>query len=183
MFVIEQGGRIRIIEKGQMLDPPFLDLTAKVDSQGNEQGLLGLAFHPNFARHPYFYVNYIDVNGNTVIARFTANGNSAEATSEIDLLHIRQPFANHNGGGMAFGSDGDLYVGLGDGGSQGDPNGNAQNIHVLLGKILRIDVDHGNPYDIPGGNPFAGGGDGRPEIWAMGLRNPWRFSFDPMTPR
>ncbi len=177
MFVIEQEGRIRIIENGQMLDPPFLDIIPKVDSQGNEQGLLGLAFHPNFKQNPYVYVNYIDVNGNTVIARFTANGNIADPNSEKDLLRVQQPFSNHNGGQMVFGPDGYLYMGLGDGGSEGDPHGNGQNKNVLLGKILRIDVDHGDPYSIPANNPFASGG-GRPEIWEYGLRNPWRFSFD-----
>ena len=177
MFIIEQDGRIRIIENGQMLDPPFLDIISKVDSLGNEQGLLGLAFHPNFKQNPYFYVNYIDVNGNTVIARFTANGNLADPASEKDLLHIQQPFPNHNGGQMAFGPDGYLYMGLGDGGAEYDPFGNGQNKNVLLGKILRIDVDHGNPYAIPAGNPFVNGG-GKAEIWAYGLRNPWRFSFD-----
>ena len=115
-----------------------------MDSLGNEQGLLGLAFHPGFKQNPYFYVNYIDLNGNTVIARFTASGNLADPASEKDLLHIRQPFANHNGGEMTFGPDGYLYMGLGDGGSQGDPNGNGQNTNVLLGKILRVDVDHGD---------------------------------------
>ncbi len=180
MFVIEQGGRIRIIENGQMLDPPFLDIIDRVNSQGNEQGLLGLAFHPDFKHNPYFYVNYTDTNGNTVIARFTANGDSADPASEKDLLHVQQPFPNHNGGKMIFGPDGYLYMGLGDGGSQGDPHGNGQNTNVLLGKILRIDVDHGGPYAIPPDNPFANGG-GRPEIWAYGLRNPWRFSFDRAT--
>jgi len=177
MFVIEQGGRIWVIENGQMLDPPFLDIINRVDSQGGEQGLLGLAFHPDFKHNPYFYVNYTDINGNTVIACFTANGDTADPASEKDLLHVQQPFPNHNGGEMVFGPDGYLYMGLGDGGSQGDPNGNGQNTNVLLGKILRIDVDHGDPYAIPADNPFAKGG-GKPEIWAYGLRNPWRFSFD-----
>ncbi|HUI88567.1 MAG TPA: PQQ-dependent sugar dehydrogenase [Anaerolineales bacterium] len=178
MFIIEQDGRIRIVENGQMLDPPFLDIISKVGSQGNEQGLLGLAFHPNFKQNPYFYVNYIDLNGNTVIARFTANGNIVDPSSEKDLLHIQQPFPNHNGGQTAFGPDGYLYLGLGDGGSEGDPSRNGQNTNVLLGKILRIDVDHGDPYAIPSDNPFAEGGGGKPEIWEYGLRNPWRFSFD-----
>jgi glucose/arabinose dehydrogenase len=177
MFIIEQDGRIRIIENGGMLDPPFLDIISKVDSQGNEQGLLGLAFHPNFKQNPYFYVNYIDLNGNTVIARFTADGNLADPASEKDLLHLQQPFTNHNGGQMVFGPDGYLYLGLGDGGSQGDPHQNGQNKNVWLGKILRIDVDHGDPYAIPSDNPFANGG-GKPEVWEYGLRNPWRFSFD-----
>ncbi len=178
LFAIEQEGRIRIIQNGQMLDPPFLDLLDRVGSQGNEQGLLGLAFHPNFKQNPYYYVNYTDLNGNTVIARFTASGNTTDPASEKVLLHIKQPYPNHNGGEMVFGPDGKLYLGLGDGGSQGDPHGNGQNTNVLLGKILRIDVDHGDPYAIPADNPFARGG-GLPEIWAYGLRNPWRFSFDP----
>ena len=177
MFIIEQEGRIRIIENGQMLDPPFLDIISKVNSQGNEQGLLGLAFHPDFKQNPYFYINYTDVNGNTVISRYSVNGDIADPASEKVLLHVQQPFANHNGGEMVFGPDGYLYIGLGDGGSQGDPNGNGQNTNVLLGKILRIDVDHGDPYAIPANNPFVSGG-GKPEIWEYGLRNPWRFSFD-----
>ena len=177
MFIIEQDGRIRIIENGQILDPPFLDIISKVDSLGNEQGLLGLAFHPDFKHNPYFYVNYIDLNGNTVIARFTASGSLADPASEKDLLNIRQPYPNHNGGEMAFGPDGTLYMGLGDGGSEGDPLGNGQETNTLLGKILRIDVDHRDPYAIPAGNPFVNGG-GQPEIWEYGLRNPWRFSFD-----
>ena len=180
MFIIEQEGRIQIIENGQMLAPPFLDIIDRVGSQGNEQGLLGLAFHPDFKHNPYFYVNYTDTNGNTVIARFTANGETADPGSEKDLLYVQQPFPNHNGGEMIFGSDGYLCLGLGDGGSQGDPHENGQNTNVLLGKILRIDVDHGAPYAIPVDNPFAKGG-GRPEIWAYGLRNPWRFSFDRVT--
>ncbi len=176
MFVVEQPGRIRIVEHGQLRPQPYLDITDRVGSAGNEQGLLGLAFHPDLKNNPDFYVNYTDLNGNTVIARFSASGDVADPASEKDLFHIPQPFPNHNGGEMTFGPDGYLYLGLGDGGSQGDPNGNGQNTDVLLGKILRIDVDHGDPYAIPNGNPFANGG-GRPEIWAYGLRNPWRFSF------
>jgi len=180
MFVIEQAGRILLVENGQIMAPAFLDIRDRVKSSGNEQGLLGLAFHPDFKNNPYFYVNYIDENGNTVIARFQANGDTADAASEKDLLHVSQPFPNHNGGRVTFGPDGYLYLGLGDGGSAGDPFGNGQNTNVLLGKILRIDVDHGDPYSIPSGNPFASGG-GKPEIWAYGLRNPWRFSFDKKT--
>jgi glucose/arabinose dehydrogenase len=181
MFVVEQAGRIRIVQNGQLRDPAFLDITDRVGSGGNEQGLLGLAFHPDFEGIPYFYVNYTDKNGNTVIARFQAEGDKADPGSEKDLLKIDQPFPNHNGGILTFGpNDGYLYLGLGDGGSQGDPNGNGQNTNVLLGKILRIDVDRGDPYSIPSDNPFAKGG-GRPEIWAYGLRNPWRFSFDRLT--
>ncbi len=180
MFVLEQAGRIRIVENGKFLDAPFLDITDRVGSSGDEQGLLGLAFHPDFRDNPYFYVNYTDTNGNTVIARFQANGNTANVSSEKELLHVEQPFQNHNGGQMAFGPDGYLYMGLGDGGSQGDPTGNGQNTNVLLGKILRIDVNNGDPYSIPVDNPFASTG-GKTEIWAYGLRNPWRFSFDKRT--
>ncbi len=180
MFVVEQPGRIRIVQNGQMISPPFLDISTKVGSAGSEQGLLGLAFHPDFAHNPYFYVNYTDVNGNTEIARYQANGNGADPSSEKILLHIDQPFPNHNGGAMVFGPDGYLYMGLGDGGGEGDPLGYGQNTDVLLGKLLRIDVNHGDPYSIPPGNPFASGG-GKPEIWAYGLRNPWRVSFDRLT--
>ena len=180
MFVIEQAGRILIVEKGQILAPAFLDIRDRVGSSGNEQGLLGLAFHPDFKDNPFFYVNYTDINGNTVIARFKANGNTADPGSEKDILHVEQPFPNHNGGEVVFGPDGYLYLGLGDGGSANDPFGNGQNTNVLLGKILRIDVDHGETYMIPSDNPFVNGG-GMPEIWAYGLRNPWRFSFDKKT--
>lgn len=180
MFVLEQPGRIRIVEDGRLLSSPYLDIRDKVGSSGDEQGLLGLAFHPNFKDIPFFYLNYTDLDGNTVIARFKGNGDTADPASEKVILQVLQPFPNHNGGGMLFGPDGYLYLGLGDGGSSGDPYGNGQNKDVLLGKILRIDVDHGDPYGIPSGNPFAGGG-GRPEIWAYGLRNPWRFSFAKVT--
>ncbi len=180
MFVVEQPGRIRIVENGQVLPTAFLDITDRVGSGGTERGLLGLAFHPDYKDKPYFYLNYTDLNGNTVIARFRANADAADPASEMDLLKVDQPFPNHNGGEMTFGPDGCLYVGLGDGGSQGDPHGNGQNTNVLLGKILRLDVDAGERYRIPTGNPFVGGG-GKPEIWAYGLRNPWRFSFDRST--
>ncbi|MBI2758507.1 MAG: PQQ-dependent sugar dehydrogenase [Chloroflexi bacterium] len=180
MFILEQVGRIRVVENGQLIGTPFLDISDLVGNTGNEQGLLGLAFHPNFKDNPYLYVNYTDNNGDTVIARFQATGNTADPNSEKILLRVDQPFANHNGGEMIFGPDGYLYLGLGDGGSQGDPNGNGQNKDVLLAKILRIDVDRGDPYAIPNDNPFVNGG-GRPEVWAYGLRNPWRFSFDRLT--
>ena len=172
MFVLEQPGTIRIVKDGRVAAAPFLDISGEVGSGGSEQGLLGLAFHPGFANHPFFYVNYTDNDGNTVIARYQANGDSADPGSEKVLIHQDQPFPNHNGGVLAFGPDGYLYAGLGDGGSQGDPFGNAQNTQVLLGKLLRIDVDHGDPYAIPPGNPFGN------EIWEYGLRNPWRISFD-----
>lgn len=181
MFVIEQAGRIDIVKNGQILQPAFLNIKDRVGSGGNEQGLLGLAFHPDFKANPYFYVNYTDKQGDTVIARFQASGDSADPGSEKDLLKIDQPFQNHNGGVLAFGpQDGFLYAGLGDGGSADDPFGNGQNTNVFLGKVLRIDVDHGDPYTIPADNPFARGG-GKPEIWAYGLRNPWRLSFDKLT--
>jgi glucose/arabinose dehydrogenase len=180
LFIVEKPGRIRILKGGQLLPSPFLDISAEVGSRHTEQGLLGLAFHPNYARSGLFFVNYTDGSGNTVIARFhvsARNPDLADPASEIDILHVDQPYDNHNGGGLAFGPDGYLYIGLGDGGSGGDPLDTGQNLHTLLGKLLRIDVDHGSPYAIPAGNPFAKGG-GPPEIWADGLRNPWRFSFD-----
>ncbi len=182
LFVVEKVGRIRVLQNGSILAEPFLDISDRVLSSGSEQGLLGLALHPNFKASGYFYVNYIDLNGNTVIARFkvSTNPNLADRNSEKDLLHVDQPFPNHNGGSMVFGPDGYLYMGLGDGGSQGDPRGNGQNLNTYLGKILRIDIDRGDPYAIPADNPFAKGG-GLPEIWAYGLRNPWRFSFDRQT--
>ncbi len=179
MFILEQVGRIRVVQNGQLLAAPFLDITDRVGSNSSERGLLGLAFHPHYRGNGFFYINYTDRQGNTVIARFqvSTDPNVADPASEKVLLHINQPFPNHNGGETVFGPDGYLYLGLGDGGSQGDPYGNGQNTNVLLGKILRIDVDHGDPYAIPPDNPFTRGG-GRREIWAYGLRNPWRFSFD-----
>ena len=192
LFVVEQGGTIRIVQNGALVPAPFLDISSKVHMEG-ESGLLGLVFHPNYAQDPRFFVNYVRklANGQlqTVIAEFrepAANLNQADAGSERQLLVIDQPFSNHKAGQLAFGPDGDLYFGLGDGGSGGDPFGNGQNRQTLLGKMLRIDVDSapgpGLAYAIPPDNPFAGGG-GRPEIWAYGLRNPWRFSFDPPSGR
>lgn len=183
LFIVEQAGLILILQNDQLLPQPFLDIRDRVGSQGMEQGLLGLAFHPQFGQTPYFYVNYTDQQGNTVIARFQVSPddpNQADPASEKRLLQVDQPFPNHNGGETVFGPDGYLYLGLGDGGSAGDPQGNAQSLDTLLGKILRLDVDGGDPYAIPAGNPFASGG-GRGEIWAYGLRNPWRFSFDRLT--
>ena len=177
LFVIEKVGRIRIIENDQLLEAPFLDITDRVGSNGNEQGLLGFVFHPQYQENGRFFVNYTDMRGDTVIAGFqvTSDPNLADPSSEIQLLGIDQPFANHNGGVLAFGPDGYLYAGLGDGGSQGDPNGNAQNTGALLGKILRLDVDSTEPYAVPSDNPFGN------EVWAYGFRNPWRFSFDKST--
>jgi glucose/arabinose dehydrogenase len=177
LFIIEKAGRIRIFQNGQLLDQPFLDISDRVGSSGNEQGLLGLAFHPQYSQNGRFFVNYTDNNGDTVIARYQASSdpNVADSNSEVKLLGVDQPFANHNGGVLAFGPDGYLYAGLGDGGSQGDPYGNAQNTKVLLGKILRLDVDSVEPYAVPSDNPFGN------EVWAYGLRNPWRLSFDKLT--
>ncbi len=180
LFIIEQDGRILIWKDDTLLDAPFLDIRDRVGSRGSEQGLLGLAFHPRYAENGYLYVNYTDTNGDTHIARFTVsegNPDQADPTTEKTLMVVSQPFGNHNGGVVVFGPDGYLYLGLGDGGSGGDPQGNAQSTQTLLGKILRIDVDSGDPYGIPPDNPFAGEG-GLPEIWAYGLRNPWRISFD-----
>ena len=189
LFVVEQGGRIQIIRSdGTRVTSPFLDVTGKSGfTSGGETGLLGLAFHPMYAQNRRFFVNYTRTIGGqlqTVIAEFTAsqtNANFADATTENILFTVDQPFANHNGGGLAFGKEGSLYIGLGDGGSAGDPQCNAQNINVLLGKMLRIDVDStaapGLNYALPLDNPFVGK-TGRGEIWLYGLRNPFRFSFD-----
>lgn len=181
IFVLEQPGLIRIIQDDQLLPLPFLDISHQVTCCG-ERGLLGVAFHPEYEQNGFFFLNYIDLDGNTVIARFMVSGdkNTADPDGEVILLNIEQPYGNHNGGGMAFGPDGYLYLGLGDGGSGGDPQGNAQNPNTVLGKLLRIDVDRGEFYTIPEDNPYAQGG-GEPEVWATGLRNPWRFSFDQET--
>lgn len=178
LFVVEQTGKIRILADGRFLDAPFLDLSGSI-SGGNEQGLLGLAFHPGYAENGRFFVNYTDTNGDTQIVSYavSADANLADPASAQVLLSVDQPFANHNGGWLGFGPDGLLYIGMGDGGSGGDPQQRAQNPDELLGKILRIDVDGATPYAIPPGNPFADGG-GRPEIFALGARNPWRIAFD-----
>lgn len=183
LFVVEQAGRIWAYENGERLEGPFLELRNQVGSEGNEQGLLGLAFHPRFAENGWFFVNYTDRSGDTVVARFgqSPETGGADSSSERRLLVIDQPYANHNGGGLAFGPDGYLYIGTGDGGSGGDPLGNGQSLNTLLGKILRLDVDGGEGYAIPPDNPFAGSGEVLQEIWASGLRNPWRFAFDPLT--
>lgn len=184
LFIVEQGGRIKILSGGILLPTPFLDISAKVLA-GGERGLLGLAFHPQYATNGRFYVDYTDRNGNTVISEFrrTTSFPNLASTTERVLLRIGQPFPNHNGGMLAFGPDGLLYIGMGDGGSAGDPGNRAQNINSLLGKILRIDVNGRTgslPYRIPPTNPYVGRlGDDR--IWARGLRNPWRFSFDRAT--
>jgi glucose/arabinose dehydrogenase len=188
LFIVEKGGRIKILANGAVLGPAFLDISTKV-SNGSEQGLLGLAFHPDYATNGKFYVDYTDTAGDTVIAEYknsVPSDNVAEPAERV-LLTIGQPYANHNGGMVAFGPDRYLYIGMGDGGSGGDPQNRAQNLSSLLGKILRINVDSkdtGKQYAIPtgpGGNPYAGSTPGLDEIWSFGLRNPWRFSFDRKT--
>jgi glucose/arabinose dehydrogenase len=185
LFVVEKAGTIRIIQDGAVIETPFLDITDRVGSGAYEQGLLGLAFAPNYAESGLFYVNYTYLDGNTVVSRYsvTDDPNVADPASEEIVLQQVQPYPNHNGGHLAFGPDNYLYIGLGDGGSGGDPQGNAQRLDTWLGKILRIEVDpqyvpEGQPYGIPEDNPFAGQDGALPEIWALGLRNPWRFSFD-----
>ena len=182
MFIVEQPGRIRIASTSGRAQGPFLDITDRVNSGGNEQGLLGLAFHPQYAENGLFFVNYTDRHNHNVIARFQVSADPAfaDAASETIMVSVDDPFGNHNGGVLAFGPDGYLYAGLGDGGSANDPLGNGQNTSSLLGKILRLDVDVAEPYGIPVDNPFSSGG-GSPEVWAYGLRNPWRMSFDAAT--
>ncbi|TDD99573.1 PQQ-dependent sugar dehydrogenase [Flavobacterium cellulosilyticum] len=180
LFVVEKGGRIKILNSNGTINPTaFLNISGLV-STGSEQGLLGLAFHPNYSSNGLFFINYTNTSGNTVIAKYavdSGNLNSANALSGSVLLTIVQPYANHNGGTLKFGPDGFLYIGTGDGGSGGDPENRAQNSTVLLGKMLRIDVNSGISYGIPNDNPYVGV-TGADEIWAIGLRNPWKFSFD-----
>jgi len=187
LFVVEQAGRIRIVDEGTLGERPFLDVSARIAS-GGERGLLGLAFHPEFPVDPRLFVNYTDLKGDTVIAEYTLAADAARADpdSELVLLRITQPFANHNGGSVGFGPDGYLYLGMGDGGSGGDPFDNGQRLDTLLGKVLRIDVDvegdrAATRYEVPPDNPFVNRAGARPEIWHTGLRNPWRFRFDRAT--
>jgi glucose/arabinose dehydrogenase len=190
LFVAEQGGRIRIVRNGQVEPAVFLDIGAQISS-GGERGLLGLAFHPRYPDDPRVFVDYTDREGDTRVSSFTldpADPDRLDPGSEVNLLHIAQPFANHNGGAVVFDQDGFLLVAMGDGGSGGDPQGNGQSLTTLLGKILRIDIDQGADqaagrlYGIPADNPFAdGGAERRPEIWLSGLRNPWRMSVDRAT--
>jgi glucose/arabinose dehydrogenase len=180
LFVLEKVGRIRVVKNGAILPAPFLDISDRVGSSSSEQGLLGLAFHPHYADNGFFFVNYTDRQGNTVVARFSVSPDPglADPNSESVLLTLDQPAANHNGGNLAFGPDGYLYIGTGDGGGAGDRYGNGQNGQTLLGAMLRLDVDGDQPYAIPPTNPFIGDPNVRDEIWAIGLRNPWRYSFD-----
>lgn len=189
LFVVEQRGVIQVFENSSevMNKSVFLDIQNKVDDSGNEEGLLGLAFHPDFESNGYFFVNYTASNpARTVIARFQVsdqNPGNADPSSEEVILTFDQPYDNHNGGQMAFGPEGYLYIAVGDGGAGGDPNNNGQNRQTLLGSILRIDINNREGsmhYAIPPENPYAGNTEGyREEIYAYGLRNPWRFSFDP----
>lgn len=183
-YVVEQTGAIRVIENGKLLDPPFLTLDkGQFTDKGWEQGLLGMAFDPDYAKNKRFYVNYTNAKGDTHISRFVGSSpQQADLKSETVILEIDQPFGNHNGGCLRFGPDGMLYIGMGDGGSANDPKGNAQNLGSLLGKMLRIDVTsapaEGKAYGVPKDNPFVGKEGARPEIWAYGVRNPWKFEFD-----
>jgi len=187
LFIVEQAGVVRILKDGKLLPVPFFDIKKKVKS-GGEMGLLSIAFHPEFAENGRFFVNYTSPKGglHTVVSEFqiSKNPDIADKKSERVILTVGQPFTNHNGGQIAFGPDGYLYIGMGDGGSANDPHSHGQNLSTLLGAMLRIDVDKkgaGLEYGIPDDNPFTTRADARPEIWAYGLRNPWRFSFDPLT--
>ncbi|MGD8571472.1 MAG: PQQ-dependent sugar dehydrogenase [Gammaproteobacteria bacterium] len=183
-YVVEKPGRVLRLERNnnEYQSSLFIDITDRVDDGPNEAGLLGMAFHPQYATNGYVYLSYTGNNGGLVsyISRFGVDesGQRLLPGSEKRLLEVPQPYSNHNGGQITFGPDGFLYIGLGDGGAGGDPQGNGQNTNTLLGALLRVDVDKGDPYGIPASNPFASGEQGRPEIYAWGLRNPWRWSFD-----
>jgi glucose/arabinose dehydrogenase len=184
LFVTEAQGTIRIIAaNGTLAAQPLLDIKSKVLDDQGERGMLGLALHPDFKKNGFFYVNYIDKDSNTIISRWhvPAQTGVADPNSEKVLIKVKQPYPNHNGGMLLFGPDGYLYAALGDGGSGGDPQNRAQNKNELFGKILRIDVNHGDPYAIPASNPFKGVASAKGEVWDFGLRNPWRFSFDRTT--
>ncbi len=183
LFVLEQKGIIKIIKNGMTVRKPYADLRNKVHNPitpGDERGLLGLAFHANYQNNGFVYINYSDKNDHTIVSRFrvASDPDRLDTKSEKVLIKLKQPFSNHNGGHMEFGPDGYLYISVGDGGQWGDPYNNAQNLGNLFGKILRIDVDTGDPYAIPDDNPFINNEDAKDEIWLYGLRNVWRFSFD-----
>lgn len=183
LFIVEKSGQIKILQlDGVTLPTPFLNIKNRVNAQDNERGLLGLCFHPLYKENGYFFVNYTNTSGHTTISRFTrssSDSNTADAATEKILLVIEQPYTNHNGGDIKFGDDGFLYIGMGDGGKGGDPENRSQNPATLLGKMLRIDVNTENEkYLIPSDNPYTNSKDTLKEIWSMGLRNPWRFSFD-----
>jgi glucose/arabinose dehydrogenase len=182
IFILEQAGIVRVARDGEFLPEPFLDIRGRVGDQANEQGLLGLAFHPDYADNGYFFTNYTDTSGTTIISQWQVTGDPdvGDPDSEQILMRVQQPFGNHNGGGVKFGPDGYLYLALGDGGSGGDPQNHGQNPGTLLGTLLRIDPDLNGGYTIPEDNPFLNG-EGQPEVWAYGLRNPWRFTFDDAT--
>ena len=183
LFIVEKTGAIRIVKSGMLLPAAFLDIGGLV-SGGSEQGLLGLAFDPAYATNGRIVVHYTDAAGNTRVSTFARSSGDpdlADPASEQLVLAAEQPFPNHNGGQLLFGPDGDLYLGLGDGGSAGDPLGRGQDLTDLLGSILRLDIRTTSPYAIPADNPFADRTDVRPEVWSYGLRNPWRFSFDRVT--
>jgi glucose/arabinose dehydrogenase len=185
IYVVEQRGVIYTLVAGSVLPAPFLDIQDIVNSQAYERGLLDLAFHPDFEKNGQFFVNYTNQSGDTVVARYAvgADADAADPASGQILLQVSQPYPNHNGGHLAFGPDGHLYVALGDGGSAGDPQGHAQNLGTLLGALLRLDVGdwQADNYTVPADNPFVDQAGARNEIWAYGLRNPWRFSFDRLT--
>ncbi|MCB0685742.1 MAG: PQQ-dependent sugar dehydrogenase, partial [Saprospiraceae bacterium] len=184
LFIVERNGRIRLVNaQGTLVNDPFLDITAKVDDSGGEEGLLGLVFHPDYQANGYFFVYYIQTKDGVrqgVLERYSVsiNPDQGNEDSAAEVLRIDQPQENHNGGDLAFGPQGNLYLGTGDGGSGNDPGERSQNLTLPLGKLLRINVDQ-LPYGVPDDNPFArASGDTIREIWAWGLRNPWRFSFD-----
>ena len=178
LFVVEQRGTVRVIDGGQVLPTPFLDISSETSANG-ERGLLSMIFHPDFEANGQVFVNYTDNGGTTVVERYQIDGagTTIDPGTAFEIIRIPQPFGNHNGGQLQIGVDGMLYIGMGDGGSGGDPEGNGQDLASLHGALLRLEIDNQVPYAIPSDNPYAQGG-GLPEIWASGLRNPWRFSFD-----
>ena len=181
IFVVEQDGKIQVLKNKIKQDASFLDISDRVHQTfypGDERGLLGLTFHPRFKDNGYFYVNYVDQKGYTIISRFTSINMNVKNETEYVIMKFLQPYSNHNGGHLEFGPDGYLYISVGDGGSAGDPENRAQRLDNIFGKILRIDIDNGVPFSIPSDNPFINDDNIRKEIWSYGLRNVWRFSFD-----